>query len=134
VLVGYKFKSDLARILHNFPQARHLDKDPQTIRDWNLGRIPMLVAHAKSAGHGLNLQWGGRQIAFFGIDWSWEEHSQLLERLGPTRQAQIGRKLPVLIHYILARDTVDEEKLLRVHEKASVEQTLMNFLKRRKAA
>ena len=33
-----------------------MDKDPQTLRDWNAGKIPVLLAHPASAGHGLNMQ------------------------------------------------------------------------------
>ena len=65
VLVAYHFKSDLERLLKAFPKGRHLDKDPQTILDWNAGKIPVLFAHPASAGHGLNLQDGGNILVFF---------------------------------------------------------------------
>jgi len=69
VLVAYHFKSDLARLQRAFPQGRALDHNPQTIRDWNAGKIPLLFAHPASAGHGLNLQDGGNILAFFGHWW-----------------------------------------------------------------
>ncbi len=70
VLVAYHFKSDLARLRRAFPQGRALDADPQTIRDWNAGRIPLLFAHPASAGHGLNLQDGGCTLVYFGHWWN----------------------------------------------------------------
>ena len=133
VLVAYHFKSDLARMMKAFPQGRHLDKNPQTIRDWNAGKIPVLFAHPASAGHGLNLQDGGNIIVFFGLNWNLEEHLQIIERIGPTRQLQAGYDRPVYIHRIIAKDTVDELVLERLETKREVQEILMSAMKRRKA-
>jgi SNF2 family DNA or RNA helicase len=129
VLVAYHFKSDLARIQRAFPQARALDADPGTIRDWNAGRIPMLLAHPASAGHGLNLQDGGNILVFFGLWWDLEQHEQIIERIGPTRQAQSGHNRPVYVHRIVARKTVDELVLRRLKTKASVQSLLLDAMK-----
>ncbi|OAE72570.1 hypothetical protein A7J71_11160 [Achromobacter insolitus] len=131
VLVAYHFKSDLARLLKAFPKGRQLDKDPQTLRDWNAGKIPVLFAHPASAGHGLNLQDGGNILVFFSVNWNLEEHQQIVERIGPTRQMQAGHDRPVFIHYILARDTVDEIVLARIETKREVQDLLLEALKRR---
>lgn len=130
VLVAYHFKSDLARLLKAFPKGRQLDKDPQTLRDWNAGKIPVLFAHPASAGHGLNLQDGGNILVFFSVNWNLEEHQQIIERIGPTRQMQAGHDRPVFIHYILARDTVDEIVLARIETKREVQDLLLEALKR----
>lgn len=129
VLVAYHFKSDLARLQRAFPQARTLDADPRTIEAWNLGRIPLLLAHPASAGHGLNLQDGGNTIVFFSLNWNLEEHEQIIERIGPTRQAQAGHNRPVYVHRIVARGTVDELVLQRLQSKASVQQVLLEAMK-----
>lgn len=131
VLVAYHFKSDLARLLKAFPKGRQLDKDPQTLRDWNAGKIPVLFAHPASAGHGLNLQDGGNILVFFSVNWNLEEHKQIIERIGPTRQMQAGHDRPVFIHYILARDTIDEIVLARIETKREVQDLLLEALKRR---
>ncbi len=131
VLVAYHFKSDLARLLKAFPKGRQLDKDPQTLREWNAGKIPVLFAHPASAGHGLNLQDGGNILVFFSVNWNLEEHQQIIERIGPTRQMQAGHDRPVFIHYILARDTVDEIVLARIETKREVQDLLLEALKRR---
>src|SRR5690606_28827470 len=131
VLVAYHFKSDLARLLKAFPKGRHLDDDPQTIRDWNAGKIPVLFAHPASAGHGLNLQDGGNILAVFGHNWNLEEYQQIVERIGPTRQAQAGHKRPVFIYHIIAKDTVDELIMERRDTKRSVQDILLNAMKRK---
>ena len=133
VLVAYHFKSDLARLQRAFPKGRHLDKDPQTLRDWNAGKIPVLFAHPASAGHGLNLQDGGNILAFFGHWWDLEQYQQIIERIGPTRQAQAGHDRPVFIHHIVAADTVDEIVMARRESKREVQDLLLEAMKRRHA-
>lgn len=132
VLVAYHFKSDLARLLRAFPKGRALDQDPQTIRDWNAGKIPVLFAHPASAGHGLNLQDGGNVLVYFGHWWNLEERMQILERIGPTRQMQAGHDRPVFVHNIIARDTVDEMVMERVESKREVQDILLAAMKRRR--
>jgi SNF2 family DNA or RNA helicase len=130
VLVAYHFKSDLGRLQKCFPQGRPLDADPETIRAWNRGDIPVLFAHPASAGHGLNLQDGGNIIAFFGHWWNLEEYQQIIERIGPTRQIQAGHNRPVFIHHIVAADTVDEIVMARRDSKREVQDLLMEAMKR----
>ncbi|WP_173911075.1 DEAD/DEAH box helicase [Acinetobacter sp. Marseille-Q1618] len=134
VLVSYHFKSDLARLLKAFPQGQHLDKDPQTIRDWNEGKIPVLFAHPASAGHGLNLQDGGNILVFFSHWWDLEQYQQIIERIGPTRQAQAGYDRPVYLHFIVAKDTMDEVVMQRRESKREVQDLLMEAMKRKGVA
>lgn len=133
VLVAYHFKSDLARLKKAFPKGRALDANPQTLKDWNAGQIPVLFAHPQSAGHGLNLQDGGNILVFFGHWWNLEERLQIIERIGPTRQMQAGYDRPVFIYNIIARDTVDELVIERVNTKREVQDILMSAMSRRKA-
>lgn len=130
VLVAYHFKSDLARLQRAFPKGRVLDTDPQTIRDWNAGKIPLLFAHPASCGHGINLQDGGNILAFFSLNWNLEERLQIIERIGPARQAQAGHNRPVFIHNIMAKDTIDELVLARVEGKRDIVDLIMQAMKR----
>lgn len=128
VLVAYTFKSDLERLKKAFPKGRVLDTD-KTIKDWNSGKIPVLFAHPASAGHGLSLQHGGNILVFYSVGWNLEEHLQITERIGPTRQMQSGYDRPVFIHYILAKDTIDEQILERLKTKRSVQDIMMEAMK-----
>lgn len=132
VLVAYHFKSDLARLQKAFPKARVLDANPKTIKDWNAGKIPVLFAHPASAGHGLNLARGGNILVFFTCNWNLEEHMQIIERIGPMRQKQAGLNRPVFIHYLVAKRTVDELVLDRLHNKRRVQDVILEAMKRRK--
>lgn len=131
VLVAYHFKHDLARIKKAFPNAKVLDSNTSTIVDWNAGKIDMLLAHASSAGHGLNLQDGGNILVFFSVNWNLEEHQQIIERIGPVRQLQAGHNRPVFVHYILANNTLDYDVMDRLETKKSVQDSLLNAMKRR---
>ena len=131
VLCTYQFKADLERLKKAFPKGRHLDADPKTIDDWNAGKIPILFAHPASAGHGISLADGGNILVFFGMGWNLEEYMQIIERLGPMRQKQAGYDRPVYIHYLIARGTVDEMVLDRLHNKRSVQDILLEAMKRR---
>jgi SNF2 family DNA or RNA helicase len=129
VLVSYYFRHTLARLLEAFPKARKLDADPQTIRDWNAGKIQILLAHPKSAGHGLNLQDGGHHIALIDHDWNLEEYLQILERIGPVRQLQAGHNRHVFIYNIIARDTIDRLVIARRESKRAVQDLLLDYMK-----
>lgn len=124
LLVAYNYRSELERLQKAFPRARLLDKKPSTVDDWNARKIEMLLAHPQSAGHGLNLQAGGRLIVWFTLDWSLELYQQFNARLH--RQ---GQTKPVFVYHLLATDTVDELVLERLHSKRSVQDVLLDGLK-----
>lgn len=97
VLVGYHFTSSLDRIKKRFPKAVQMDKEGECVTKWNAGKIPLLLAHPQSAGHGLNLQKGGHIIVFYDIPWSLELYMQFIGRLH--RQ---GQKKPVNVIHLVA--------------------------------
>jgi SNF2 family DNA or RNA helicase len=132
VLVAYNFKHDLERLRGRFSKGRTLDADPNTIRDWNAGRISILFAHPASAGHGLNLADGGNILAFYGVNWNLENDMQIIERIGPMRQKQAGHNRPVFVYRILARYTVDDMVMDRLTSKKTVQEVLLEAMKVRK--
>lgn len=124
ILVAYSFKSDLERLQAAFPGARVLDKNPDTIDQWNNGEIPLLLAHLQSAAHGLNLQRGGAVIVWFSLPWSLEYYLQFNARLH--RQGQ-GR--PVRIIHIVCSGTIDELVYKVLSAKDADQQALLAALK-----
>lgn len=131
ILVAYHWKHDLERLLKAFPKGRNLDADPQTLRDWNTGKIPILFAHPASAGHGLNLQDGGNVLVFFSHWWDLEQYQQIIERIGPTRQIQAGYNRPVFIHHLIAAGTMDEVVMERRNSKREIQDLLLEAMKRK---
>ncbi|MDU9419002.1 DEAD/DEAH box helicase [Staphylococcus lloydii] len=103
VLVFYNFKHDKERLLERYEQAETLDSEDYMKR-WNNGDIQLLLAHPASAGHGLNLQYGGSIVAWFGLTWNLEYYEQANARL--YRQ---GQKDTTVIHHIMTEITVDQD-------------------------
>lgn len=124
ILVGYNFKSDKDRILRQSNQAELLTTDPEVIRRWNEGKIQMLLAHPASAGHGLNLQRGGRVIVWFGDTWDLELYLQFNARL-----ARRGQKKDVIIYHLCIKNTVDEVIMKTLENRERSQKALLNALK-----
>jgi len=119
VLVFYQFRHELPRLLERFPQAVAL-KDAKDVERWNEGRIPVLLAHPASAGHGLNLQQGGHIAVWYTLTWNLEHYQQANKRLH--RQ---GQKNTVIIHHLVAKDTIDEQIMRVLEGKASIQDAVM---------
>jgi len=127
LLVVYQYVSEAERIEKAFPQAVDI-RQRKAIERWNDGEIPMLLAHPKSAGHGLNLQFGGHHIVFFSPTWDLELYAQVLERIGPVRQLQAGFNRAVFVHHILSRQTIDRVVKLRRESKAGIMELLLQAM------
>lgn len=123
ILCFYSFRHDVKRIQNKIPFAVELKSDEQ-IEQWNRGEIPLLLVHPASAGHGLNLQYGGNIIVWFGLPWSLELYQQANARLH--RQ---GQTKPVMIHHLIAEATVDERVLACLQGKKDVQEQLLQDLK-----
>ena len=122
VLVAYWYKHDLERIKKCF-DVREI-KSSKDIEEWNAGKIPVAVIHPASAGHGLNLQAGGSTLIWFGLTWSLELYQQTNARLW--RQ---GQKQSVVIHHIIAKDTIDENVMKALRVKDRTQEALIKAVK-----
>ena len=131
VLVAYHFKPDKERLLKAFKGALDLSRDDHLDRAMK-GEGRVWLAHPASLGHGVDgLQEHCYIIAFFSHWWSLENHDQIIERIGPTRQMQSGKNRTVFVHYILAAGTVDELVRQRQTSKRSTQDILLEAMKRR---
>ena len=124
VLVAYWYNHDLQRIKNRFSVGEI--KTSQDIKDWNNGEIPVAVIHPAGAGHGLNIQFGGSTIIWFGLTWSLELYQQTNARLW--RQ---GQNDTVVIHHIIAKDTIDEDVMKALRKKEKIQSALIDSVKAR---
>lgn len=125
ILVFYSYKHDLDAIRGRFPEAKIL-KDSKDIKDWNEGKIRLLLAHPASVGYGLNLQEGGHLIVWYGLTWSLELYQQANARL--YRQ---GQNQTVIIHHLIAEGTADEQVMKAIKAKDTSQAALLAALKER---
>lgn len=127
ILVFYNFQADREALLQRFPEARILNTS-QDIADWNDGKVPLIMAHPASVGHGLNIQEGGHIIVWYGLTWSLELYQQANARL--YRQGQASKT--VVINHLIAAGTVDEQVMRALKVKDVTQAALMRALKERK--
>jgi SNF2 family DNA or RNA helicase len=125
ILVGYHHRSSKDRLLKAFPQAVKMDKDGKNIKKWNAGKIPMLLMHPASGGHGLNLQGGGHILVYFDIPWSLELYLQFIGRL-----ARQGQKHRVTVFLLVCKGTLDEAVVEALSAKENAQDKLFKILKK----
>lgn len=122
LLVFYAYKHDKQRIMEKY-NARHLDTS-KDIAEWNQGKIPLLLAHPASAGHGINLQEGGNTVIWFSLPYSLELYEQANARLH--RQ---GQKKRVIVHHLICDGTFDASVLDILGTKENRQEKLLTALK-----
>jgi len=113
-IVAYQYREELAELLRRYPQAVTLDA-PNIIDRWNAGEIELLLVHPKSAGHGLNLQFGGCRIVFFALPWSLELFEQTIGRLHRS-----GQRHDVWCYVLTTEGTVDAQIWAALESKKSM--------------
>lgn len=127
VLVFFNFRHDYDRLMEHFkdlkPRTLETSKD---IKDWNDGKIRLLLAHPASVGHGLNIQTGGHIIVWFGLTWSLELYQQANARLD--RQGQTKN---VIVHHLITEGTVDEDVMKALERKEAGQAALLEAVKAR---
>lgn len=132
MLVAYHYTPDKERLLKTFKEAVEFNGTHKQIAAFAKGHIQHLLIHPASGGHGVEgLQDGSDTITFFGSDWSLENHDQVIERIGPTRQLQSGHPRPVFAYYLAAQNTIDEMILERLIQKKTTQEILMNAMRQR---
>jgi SNF2 family DNA or RNA helicase len=130
VLIAYHYQHDLTRLISLFPEAPFIGggqkalKSRQIIEDWNKGKIPILIGHPQSMGHGLNLQSAGNDIIWYSLTDNLESYEQFNRRI--YRQGVNGQ---VRIHRIIADNTIDEALIKMLDKKAGSQRALLNALK-----
>ena len=122
-IIFYSFKEELAELRRRYPHAETIDA-PRAVERWNDGRIPLLLAHPASAGHGLNLQGGGHHMVFVSLPWSLELFEQAIGRLHRSGQAH-----PVYVYCMLTNKTVDETVFAALNDKKSLSEIATEALK-----
>ncbi len=117
LVVVYYFKEDLLRLQAEFPDAVVLGDGEisETVKNWNDGKIEILLVHPMSGGHGLNLARGGSHIIWIAPCWSRDLFDQTIARIW-----RRGQRFPVLVEVLTGTDTVDELINIRLQGKGTI--------------
>ena len=131
VMLAYHYRHDLEVLRARFGQDvptlgsdTSEDQAAEWINAWNRGEVPVLLFHPASAGHGLNLQHGGRRMIWYCGTWSPEMFAQACKRL-----ARPGQKDPVFVHRILADHWYEHRRVQRVESKMADEAEFISQLR-----
>lgn len=122
-IIAYGYREELDELKRRYPQAKTLD-DENAVENWNAGKIPLLLVHPKSAGHGLNLQHGGCHIVFLSLPWSLELYEQTVGRLH-----RGGQTRDVWCYVFMTNGTVDERIWAALHDKRKISDVALEALK-----
>lgn len=127
-LIQFKFEIDL--LLKAFPNTPFITGATKNsdgnkyIKQWNEGKIPLLIAHPRSIGRGLNMQKGGDVIIWFALPWSLDDYLQTNKRLH--RPGQMNK---VLIQHLIIKDTIDEKVFGALNNKDMTQSRLLEYLR-----
>lgn len=125
VLVFYQFQHDVSRIMERLKDCNvRKYETAQDLKDWNDGKIDVLLAHPASCAYGLNMQEGGHIAVWFGTGYNLELYQQAVARLH--RQ---GQMYPVYIYHLICEGTIDETAYRLLQEKGSTQDNLFKLLK-----
>nr|WP_300661479.1 DEAD/DEAH box helicase [uncultured Acetatifactor sp.] len=128
-LVFYNFQHDLERLERALQKTglrvRRLEGS-RDIEAWNGHEVDILMAHPASVAYGLNLQQGGSDVVWFGLNWSLELYQQANARLH--RQ---GQGHTVFVHHLVVAGSVDEDVMAALGAKGDCQAELLNALKAR---
>jgi SNF2 family DNA or RNA helicase len=128
LLVLYEFIADRDRLLAAIPGAVDITttKDLEgTVDTFNKGTLRVLLAHPKSAGHGLNLQGSCDTVVWYGVTWDLELYEQAIARIW--RQ---GNPNPaVIVHHLMADTEIDRRVQKVLESKARTQNNLLDGLR-----
>jgi len=110
ILIAYQFSFQRDELVKRydapvFSASNSKKVNTGILESWNNGSLPILIVHPKSAGHGLNLQYGTcHTLICMSYFWSADEWDQLLGRL-----RRRGQKSSEVTRYtIFCIDTVED--------------------------
>jgi len=133
ILLLYEFKHDKERIMVKYPDAVNISgmsaaKYRITEDKFNAGELPLVIGHAASMGHGLNLQGDCHHVVYFGIPWSFELYDQSFRRV--YRQGQEHEV--VFVYHIMANHTKDEDVMQVLGVKGATQEGVYEAVTKRR--
>lgn len=123
VIIFYCFQSDIARIKSRIKNVRKIETG-QDIDDWNAGKITVALGHPAGIGHGLNMQFGGWRIIWFGVPNPLEWYLQAVERID-----RPGQREQVINTHLITQGTLEERVVENMIAKTLTQDTLMEAVK-----
>jgi SNF2 family DNA or RNA helicase len=130
VLVFYQYRHELERLQERFKTLHPVtfSGEPEILKEWNGGRIRLLLCQPASVQYGLNMQQGGHVIVWYTPTWNLEQYQQANARLH--RQ---GQERPVLCYRLIAEGTVDARVVSAIGGKHGAQEALLAMIREMRA-
>lgn len=132
LLVAYDFEHDLGRLRKvlgkNVPYIGGgvpTGRRTEIARQWNAGKLPVLLGHPQSIARGLNLQESGNHVCWHSLTWNFELYDQFNRRI--LRQGNKAKK--VFCYRLVAAGTIDHVMLASLKNKDTTQRSLFQGLK-----
>lgn len=122
-IMFYRYKPELELLKKRFKDKLHRPDEKGVFQAWDRGEIPILAAHPKSIGHGLNMQTGGHTVIWTCPTWDLELWDQ-----GNSRLPRPGQQNQVVVNMLSAPGTVDGKIYKALRTKASVQDAFLDYL------
>ena len=98
------------------------------VKEWNEGKIPLLLCHPRSVAFSLNLQFGGHTVLWIALPWEMDLYEQLIRRL-----RRRGQEHTVIVHRLMFKNTIDGVVAKALATKNANQERLFDaIIKRRK--
>jgi len=128
-LITYEFKFDAATIAEQLDipsiSTGNPKRDDAYMVKFSRGELPAVLGQPQSIALGVDgLQDNCFHIAMFGVTWRLQDYLQVIDRV--RRQGNKSKR--VIVHRILAKDTVDERVLSVLDRKGATQESFMTLL------
>jgi SNF2 family DNA or RNA helicase len=129
LLIAYEFTPDGERIAKKIkaPMIYGQTKPAERARilaQFNTGELPAIVCQSGVVALGANVQAACHTVAHFGLPWNLETYIQTNRRVH-----RMGQKKGVIVHHLIARDTVDELVVKALRGKGNLQNRLFKAIK-----
>jgi len=95
------------------------------VRNWNDGKLDVLLCQPQGVSHGVNLQYGpGRDIIWFGLTDLPEVYEQFNGRI-----YRPGVTSGVTVHHLVVRNTVEQIISARLETKSAGQKSMLDYLR-----
>ncbi len=130
LLIGYEFEHDYEMFLKHklkIPRYKGSRAEKKELKqDWDEGRLATLCGQIDSLSHGMNFQYGGKNVLAYGLTFNLDTYEQFYQRVW-----RDGQEEGVIMYNLVADDTIDDVMLEVLDSRSRTQQALLKALKRR---
>lgn len=130
ILLFYAYKYEVVILTDLLKKAKitvNMISEKDIISKWNKGEVAVLMAHPASAGHGLNLQNGGRVVVWSTLTYNYELYAQ-----GNARLARQGQERQTIITTFVAKNTIEERIYKALQAKNETQKKFQNLTEKKR--